>query len=223
MGDLEPRYTDETVELLAATWFRGVEPEFTGKTWDFVRPSVRDAYRKLSDLGLKALADAGLLVKSGGVSTQIWRVRNIDSYGSVICHTLKDAERWLRHEPNNPWQGEDSPRVLEEAVKTEWPDGSVYTGSWKEVPPVTSQGDVVDAYRNRMRISDAVRWNGSNCPEVFDLAGMKHEPHDEDLDEIVIQTELGDVTMMTGDWLVKTAEGKLFVYKDTVFREEYEA
>lgn len=133
----DPRWSEESVELLASAWFEGIELP-NSVTWSQVRPEVQESYRRLARVGLAALAEVGLLLLPGGVPRQIWKVRarDVEFPGSIICHTREDADRWMRREPNSPWQDEGSPQVLEVATKTEWPDGSEYTGKWEPVGEV---------------------------------------------------------------------------------------
>lgn len=134
---LSERWTVETRDAVAIELFR---MEGYSADWNNLRHdhAIAASMAKIrATAALQEIARLGLLLKPGGVSRQIWRVcRGIESPGSIICHTREDADRWMRREPNSPWQDEGSPQVLEMATKTEWPDGSEYTSKWEPVGEV---------------------------------------------------------------------------------------
>jgi hypothetical protein len=77
-------------------------------------------------------------------------------------------------------------------------------------------------FRRLPGLVEAIQWDGSNCPDVFGFIGLNHEPHDDDLDDILIPTLEGTMTASVGDWIVKGAVGEFWPVKPDVFEATYE-
>lgn len=80
----------------------------------------------------------------------------------------------------------------------------------------------VGRYRKRPIEVDAIRWTGANCVEVFAFLGVEHEPHDDEIDEVVIPTLEGDMTATIGDWIIRGVAGEHYPCKDPIFVATYE-
>ncbi|HEX6970249.1 MAG TPA: hypothetical protein VF174_15750 [Micromonosporaceae bacterium] len=70
---------------------------------------------------------------------------------------------------------------------------------------------------------EAVQWTGANCFEVFAFMGLAHEPHDDEIDEIVIPTLEGDMTANLDDWIIRGVAGEFYPCKPEIFDATYEA
>lgn len=77
-------------------------------------------------------------------------------------------------------------------------------------------------FRKRAIVVEAVKWTGANCEEVFAFIGATHEPHDDEIDEVVIPTLEGDMTASIGDWIIRGVQGEHYPCKPSIFEATYE-
>ena len=77
-------------------------------------------------------------------------------------------------------------------------------------------------YRKKPVVVEAVQWDGSNCEEVFAFLGLDHEPHDEEIDEIVIDTLEGQMSAGIGWWVIKGVAGEFYPCKPDIFAATYD-
>jgi hypothetical protein len=80
----------------------------------------------------------------------------------------------------------------------------------------------VRRYRKKPVVVEAVQWTGANCAEVFAFLGLEHEPHDDEIDQVVISTLEGDMTASVGDWVIRGVKGEHYPCKPDVFAATYE-
>lgn len=81
------RWSDETRDMLAGALYTqnaldSGYPE--GYGWDEIGEDERDDWRRMTDGGLTALADAGLLVEPGGETREEWGVRYPDLHAEPV-------------------------------------------------------------------------------------------------------------------------------------------
>jgi hypothetical protein len=80
----------------------------------------------------------------------------------------------------------------------------------------------VRRYRKKPVVIEAIRWDGANCVDVFAFLGIPHEPHDEEFDEVVIETLEGAMTASIGDYVIKGIKGEFYPCKPEIFDASYE-
>ena len=136
------RWTAETEELLARAEHDLDEKVLAYRegtqtiSWDDVAPTLKDSYRDRAEADLTALADAGLLLPPGGETREVWCVTYLGTLGRDIWSSptpeRAEAEGHLAQglTEGSRWRG----LRLERHTIVTWPDGTVLTGPWIEVP-----------------------------------------------------------------------------------------
>lgn len=81
-----------------------------------------------------------------GTTTTRWGARDLDSGGLIDCDTRAEAERYiaLALAATSPEEPGPHRQVLQIARRTTYPDGSVHTGPWRDVPPDPRPADLVE-------------------------------------------------------------------------------
>lgn len=71
----------------------------------------------------------------------------------------------------------------------------------------------------------AVRWNGQNIGEILEFVDGKTRldfSSNAARGELIIETINGDVTVPTGEWIVRGVEGEFYPCRADIFAETYE-
>lgn len=79
---------------------------------------------------------------------------------------------------------------------------------------------MVQKYRKRPVVIEAVQWTGSNEKEVYDFAGDKYflTP----FRELKIETLEGEMMASVGDFIIKGVNGEFYPCKPDIFEKTYE-
>ena len=79
-------------------------------------------------------------------------------------------------------------------------------------------------YRKKTVVIDAVQFK-NNLKEVEEFIRYQVDGNYNDtgsLQEIIISTLEGDMTVIKGDWIIKDIKGELYPIKDGIFKSTYE-
>lgn len=77
-------------------------------------------------------------------------------------------------------------------------------------------------FRERPVVIEAIQWTGKNLDEVMsELFFVPQHPITED-GRLIIFTPDGEIQARPGDWIIKSINGELDVYKADIFTAIYE-
>lgn len=78
-------------------------------------------------------------------------------------------------------------------------------------------------YRKKPVVIEAVRYDGTNIQELWDTfgAGTIYGPTETNKDPYIMTLE-GNMTISTGDYVIKGVKGELYPCKPDIFNETYE-
>lgn len=82
-------------------------------------------------------------------------------------------------------------------------------------------------YRTKPETIEAIQWNGDNLTEIETFIGRPAGQTCKSISglysgEILFDTDMGVMMAVTGCWICKTAENKIFVMTNSEFLAEYE-
>ena len=80
---------------------------------------------------------------------------------------------------------------------------------------------MVQKFKKKPLIIEAVQWTGQNVDEITGFIG--YEKFQFEGDDIVIQTYEGLIIAGIGDWIIKGIAGEFYPCKPDIFEKTYEA
>ena len=81
---------------------------------------------------------------------------------------------------------------------------------------------MVNKYRKKPVIVDALQWNGENIEAMREFVGKKGFYHVTNDNSLVIPTLEGDHKAMIGDFIIKGVAGEFYPCKPDIFKQTYE-
>lgn len=81
---------------------------------------------------------------------------------------------------------------------------------------------MINKYRKKPVIIEAVIWTGNNIDEVKKLAKNATDNFIFDNNDLFIETLEGNMKVSVGDYIIKGVEGEFYPCKHGIFKETYE-
>lgn len=81
---------------------------------------------------------------------------------------------------------------------------------------------MINKYRKKPVIIEAVIWTGNNIDEVKKLAKNATENFIFDNNDLFIETLEGNMKVSVGDYIIKGVEGEFYPCKPNIFKKTYE-